>query len=479
MREFRRYPIKKMQINPNIFRGYDIRGISGKDLNPELMRLAGRAHATYLNSLGISKVVVGSDNRLSSEEYRQAVIEGLVSSGAEVIDLGLTVTPICYWAQYYFKARGCVMVTASHNPAQYNGLKLGRDYSDTGTPIAEIKRIILEKDFAKGSGKITRAPADHVEAYYADVLKRFGKLKKFKVVIDCLNGAGGRFIPEIFRRAGMEVIEQKCELDGNFPGGTPDPTETYIAERLSERVKKEKADVGFSFDADGDRIGIVDDKGTIFWNDVLLAVLADASLKQHPGAKIVYNAYCSKLVDDIVKKAGGKPIMWLTGDCFIKEKAQKEKAPFAGEFSGHFFFLDNFYSHEDAAFCGLKVLEYLTIQGKKLSEIIASYPKYISSPEIKIGCSDDVKTETIRKMVTQMKADFPEAETNEADGIRLTFPDGMMMIRMSQNGPYLTPRFEAKDQKTYQKRRDYMRKLLKSFPEVDFSEGGNLESLNS
>jgi len=464
-----------MEINPQIFRGYDIRGIAEKDMDADTMELIGRAHGTYLKSINVNKCVVGSDNRLTSEEYRKAVIDGLMKTGLDVVDLGLTLTSITYWAQYHFQAKGCVMVTASHNPAEYNGVKLGRNYSDTSTPISEIKRIVLQKNFAEGKGKLTKAPARYIQIYNQDLLKRIGKLKKFKIVIDASNGAAGKFMPEIFRQAGSEVIEQNCELDGNFPNGTPDPTENYVAKRLAERVIKEGADIGFSFDADGDRIGLVDEKGNIFWNDVLLAILADAVLTKKPGAKIVYNAYCSKVVDDVVRRGKGEPIMWLTGDVYIKEKARKEKAPFAGEFSGHFFFLDDFYGHDDGAFCGLKVLEYLTEKNQPLSKIIASYPKYVSSPEIKIGCPDEKKADVINRMVTILKKDFAGNWFNEADGIRVDFPDGMLMMRMSQNGPYLTPRFEAKTQKIYDERRKYMKDLLESFSELDWSKGSNLE----
>lgn len=466
-----------MKINPHIFRGYDIRGIAEKELNAEVMELIGRAHGSYLKSIGINKAVVGSDNRLPSEGYRQAVIKGLLKSGIDVIDLGMALSPIVYWAQYYFNSKGGVMVTGSHNPVEYTGLKLARGFSDTLTPIQKIKEMVLEKRFVEGKGKLTKVDPDYINAYYKELLSKIGKIKKFKIVVEASNCTAGKFMPELLKKAGCEVIEQNCQLDGTFPNGTPDPTEEKMAKRLAQRVLKEKADVGFSYDADGDRFGIVDEKGGIIWNDVLVAICADDVISQNPGAKIVYNALCSKIVDDVIKKAGGIPIMWLTGHAFIKDKAQKEKALFAGELSGHFYFLDKFYPHDDGAYASLRILDYLTRRNKRLSEVIAGFPKYISSPEIKVGCPDDKKEKVVEKIVAQFQDEFGKKRINDMDGARVDFDDGMMIIRFSQNGPYLTAKFEAKDEKTYQKRRQYISRILHQFSEVDWSFGVNVEIL--
>lgn len=466
-----------MEINPHIFRGYDIRGVAGKDMDAETMKLIGQAHGTYLKSIGVSKAVVGSDCRLTSEEYRQAVIEGLLQSGTNVIDLGMSETAMVYWAQYHFNSKGAVMVTASHNPAEYNGVKLGRDFSDTLTPVEEIKKMVFEKKFAAGEGKLTKVNSDYVDAYNQDLIKKSGEIKKFKVVVDASNGTGGKFMPELLKKAGCEVIEQNCELDGNFPNGTPDPTEKSVAERLAKRVLQEKADLGFSYDADADRIGLVDDKGTIIWNDVLVAILASSVLSENPGAKIVYNALCSRVVEDVVKSHGGIPVMWITGHAFIKEKAKTEKAKFAGELSGHFFFLDKFYPHDDAGFCSLRVLAFLTKENKTLSEVLATFPKYFSSPETKVGCPDDKKFDVIKRMTEGFVKDFGKEKVTDIDGGRVDFEDGMLIIRASQNGPYITVKFEAKDEKTYEERREYVKKTLHNYSEIDWSFGSNLEEI--
>ncbi|OQA04609.1 MAG: Phosphomannomutase/phosphoglucomutase [bacterium ADurb.Bin400] len=465
-----------MEINQHIFRGYDIRGVAGQDLDAETMRLIGRAHGTYLHQIGVDKVVVGSDNRLTAEEYRKAVMDGLAQSGMEVLDLGTSLTSIVYWAQYHFQSRGGVMVTASHNPAEYNGVKLGRDYSDTLTPIDQIKRMVLEKDFFDGEGSVKTAES-YLQDYYDELLGKVGKLKKFKVVVDASNGTAGKFMPELLRQAGCEVIEQNCELDGSFPSGTPDPTEGKVARRLAERVVKEGADIGFSYDADGDRMGLVDEKGNIIWNDVLVAIFADDTISQNPGAKIVYNALCSKVVDDVISAAKGEPIMWKTGHAFIKEKVNEVKAPFGGELSGHFYFMDKFYGHDDGAYASLRVLDYLTRRGKKLSEIIAEFPRYISSPEVKIGCPDDVKWDVVKRISERMIEKFGESKVNTLDGARVDFDDGMIIVRASQNGPYLTVKFEAKEEVDYTERRNYIKTLLKECPEIDWSHGVNVEQL--
>ena len=466
-----------MKINEMIFRGYDIRGKVGIDLTVEIIEMIGKAHGTYLKSLGVDKAVVGHDNRISSKSYKDAVIQGLVSTGIDVIDLGLCTSPITYWAQYHFESKGSVMITGSHNPATDNGLKLGRDFSDSLTPIQEIKDLVISEKFAEGKGNITKAGLNLIDDYNKDLLSKVGQIKKFKVVVDASNSTPGMLVPALLRLAGAEVVEQNCQLDGTFPNGTPDPTEELISKRIADRVTKEKADIGFSYDSDGDRLGVVDEKGGIIWNDVLVAIFAEDAINQNPGATIVYNALCSKIVDDVIKKAGGKGIMWLTGHAFIKDKAHKEKAEFAGELSGHFYFLDKFYGHDDGSYATLRLLNYLTRKNKTLSEIVAEFPKYISSPEIKIGCPDDQKNAVVDRIIKDFQKDFEEENVITLDGARVDFPDGMMIVRCSQNGPYLTVKFEAQDKKVYDERCQYIKNILHKYPEIDWSEGVNLTEL--
>ncbi len=473
-----------MKINPEIFRGYDLRGVVDRDLNPEIVEHLGKAYGTYLRKKRIKRAVIGYDCRLSSPDYKQAMIRGLVKTGIDVIDIGLTLAGTFYWAQYYLRSRGGVMVTASHNPPEYNGFKFALGYSRTMVTdeIQDLRKLADGGQFVKAKKKGTVSKREITAAYFADLAKRFKKIKKFRVVIDPSNTTAGAFIPKLLRKVGCTVIEQNCRIDGSFPVGTPDPTEKKVAERLSRGVRERKADLGFSYDADGDRIGIVDEQGNILWNDILVALFAADVIDQNPGAKIVFNTLCSKVVEDVIKAKKGKPIMWRTGHSFIKAQAQKIKAKFAGELSGHFFFLDKFYGHDDGAYATLRVLDYLSRTGQTLGQAVASFPKYISSPEIKVGCPDSKKVKLIAKIAKVLRGDFKDAKVIDddkraGDGARLEMPDSMFVIRYSQNGPYLTIKFEAKTQVEYNRLKRYINKLLHSYPEVDWSFGVNVESL--
>ena len=471
-----------MQVNPQMFRGYDLRGVAGKDLNPEIVEHLGKAYGAFLLKNNINKAVVGRDCRLTSESYSQAIIKGLLASGIDVVDIGLALAGTIYWAQYYFKAEGCVSVSASHNPAEYNGFKFGTGYSRTmvENEIQELRKIVEQDNFISGQGNLTEK--NITEIYFADLAKRFPNLNKFKVVVDPSRSTPGAFVPELLKKVGCEVIESNCELDGSFPAGTPDPTEKQVAERLSKKILAEKADLGFSYDSDGDRLGVVDDKGTALWNDLIVALFAASAIKKTAGAKIVFNALCSKAVAETIKKAGGQAIMWRTGHSFIKAKAQQEQAKFAGELSGHFYFLDNFYPHDDGCYSTLALLDYLSINKKSLSRAVADLPQYISSPEIKVGCPDETKVGLMNLVAQKSKQDFPAAEVIDdervGDGVRLEMPDSMFIIRYSQNGPYLTVKFEALTQDKYDQLRTYINNLLRSYEEIDWNYGVNVESLN-
>ncbi len=470
-----------MKINQYIFRGYDLRGLVNKDLNSEIVEHLGKSYGTFLIKRGIKKTVVGRDCRLSSEEYSDAIIKGILSTGVDVFDIGLSLAGIIYWAQYYLDALGCVSVSASHNPAEYNGFKFGVGPSVTmnGDEIQELRQIAEKGEFVQGNGKLEKR--DIKKEYFEDLIKKSGAPFNFKIVIDPSRSTPGVFAPELLKLAGCEVICNNCELDGTFPLGTPDPTEKKIAERLAKKVLEEKASVGFSYDSDGDRIGIVDDRGKILWNDILVALFAADAIERNPGAKIVFNALCSKVVQDVIKMKGGQAIMWRTGHSFIKAKAQQEKAAFAGELSGHFYFLDKFYPHDDGLYSTLALLNYLSRQKKTLSQIIYELPQYISSPEIKVGCPDELKVNLMKKISEKLKQDFYNAEIIDdervGDGVRLELEDAMFIIRYSQNGPYLTVKFESREENKYKELKNYISQLLHSYSEIDWSFGVNLESL--
>src|SRR3989338_564451 len=472
-----------MKVNPNIFRGYDLRGNASKDLTSEIVEHLGRAHGTYLKRHGITKALVGRDSRLTSAEYSASLIKGLNWAGLNTIDIGLNLVGTFYWAQYYLNIKGGAFVTASHNPAEYNGFKFAIDFSETliSDGIQELKRLVEQEDYEPGKKLGKNEIINVKQIYFNDILKRLPLNKKFKVVIDASCATAGVIAPELLRQAGCEVIENNCELDASFPLGTPDPTETVVAERLSKKVIAAKADLGFSYDPDGDRIGLVDNSGSIIWNDVLVALFAIDVLNDHPGAKIMFNTLCSKVVTDTIKKYGGRPFMWRTGHSFLKKKNQEVKAAFIGELSGHFFFSADFYNHDDGLYSTLRLLRYLSCAGKTLAQAIAELPKYNSSPEIKIGCADEIKVGLIEKIAEKLRADYPRAEIIDdqraGDGVRLEMDNSMFVIRYSQNGPYLTVKFEALASTKYNKLKNYIKNLLHSYAEIDWSFGVNVESL--
>jgi len=469
-----------------MFRGYDLRGEVGKDLNPEIVEHIGKAFGTYLKRQGIKKAVIGRDSRESSLQYAKSIILGLNWAGIDTVDIGMELIGTFYWSQYYLNCKGGTYVTGSHNPAQYNGFKLANDFSETLVTkgMQELRRMVENDDCEKGiiSGKNKKE--DVRQAYFDDLLKRLPLKKKFKVVIEGNCATSGVIVPELLKKAGCKVIESNCNLDSSLPFGAPDPTSEILAKQLKERVVREKADVGFSYDSDGDRIGIVDEKGNIIWNDVLLALFAIDVLSQHPGEKIMFNTLCSKVVEETILRFGGIPFMWRTGHSFLKKKNQEVKAAFIGELSGHFFFSADFYNHDDGIYSTMRLLSYLAKNDQSLSDAISLLPKYISSPEIKIFCADDKKVILIKKISEVLKKDFIDAKVVDderaGDGIRLDIKDSMFVIRYSQNGPYLTVKFEAKTKEKYNFLKGYIKKILLNYEEIDFNSkiNLNLEVLN-
>ncbi len=468
-----------MKVNPNIFRGYDIRGVVDKDLDPVFANNLGKAFGTYLVRRGVGQAIVGHDCRMTSPEYSKEVTKGLIWAGVDVVNIGLNLVGTFYWSQYYFECKGGIYVTASHNPAEYNGFKLAINFSDTlvSDGIQELRQMIEQEDFIKGKQEGNIKYQNIQNEYVQDLLGRISLRRGFRVVIDPGFSTAGIIIPTLLKMAGCDVVESNCSIDPSFPLGTPDPIDVEVARRLSKKVIEEKADIGFSYDADGDRIGIVDEKGNIIWNDVLVAIFAKDVLNTHPGEIIMYNTLCSKVVEESILQSGGRPFMWRTGHSFLKKKNQEIKAAFIGELSGHFFFSADFYNHDDGAYSSLRLLKYLADTNRSLSEAVDELPKYISSPEIKIYCDDNAKVDLIKKITPVLKADFSDAEIIDderaGDGVRIDFRDGMFVIRYSQNAPYMTVKFEGKTQERYDQLRIYIDKLLHSYPEVDWNSNIN------
>jgi phosphomannomutase/phosphoglucomutase len=474
-----------MNVPSQIFRAYDLRGLVDKELTPELVEHLGRAHGSFLQKRGIKEAVVARDFRASSPAYSEALIKGYLATGIDVIDIGLNLVGTFYWAQHYLNRKGGAMVSASHNPAEYNGFKFANGLSETlvSEGMEELRKLVESEDYITGVQPGKLVAQDIRQAYIDDLIKRLPLHKKFRVVVDARHATSGSIAPNLLRQAGCEVIEYRTEVDPSFPL-TADPTENEVAEALRDAVLESKADIGFTYDPDGDRIGVVDEKGTIVWNDVFVALFAIDVLAAHPGAKIMFNTLCSKLVPETIAKYGGEPFMWRTGHSFLKKKNQEVKAAFIGELSGHFFFSADFYNHDDGLYSTMRLLHYLDRTNQTLSEALAALPKYQSSPEIKLYCADDEKVALMGKLSPLLKRDYPAADIIDderaGDGIRLELPDAMFVIRYSQNGPYLTIKFEAGTPERYQELKTYLAKLLHGFPEIDWTSkiSVNLEALS-
>ncbi len=467
-----------VSVKPVIFRGYDIRGLVDVELSEDVYYTLGRAYATFLAQRRIGEATVGRDNRLTSDEYSKAFIQGLNDGGINTYDLGLALSQIVYFSAYEFKTKGAAMVTASHNPKEFNGLKLGTGYSETMVTddIQYFKSLVESGKFSEGKG--TNQVADIFPSYKKHLLKHFNLQKKWKIVVDTCNTTSGMFYPDIFRSIGCEVVEQNTTLDGNFPSGVPDPTEVEVLERLGKGVRDANADIGFAFDTDGDRMAVVDEHGKTLWMDTIVAIFAKDILDFMPGAPIVYNTLCSRQVTEAIEKSGGKPVMWLTGHSFIKAKVKETNAPFGGELSGHIYFTDNFYGHDDGAYASLRLLQYLERKSQQLSEAVGELSIYVSSPEIKFGLADDIKFKFID---TVMKAEFekrwPTAKYVTIDGVRADLDDRMAIVRASQNGPYITVKFEGKTQAVYDEMKGILKEILSAHPEIDWTKGVNTHAL--
>ncbi len=470
----------KTQVPSHIFRGYDLRGLVDTELNDDTVAAIAKGYTTWLLQRRIYDCVVGYDCRISSPHFRDVVVRELVAAGVTVYDIGMTLSQIVYFACYFFRTRGMIMITASHNPKEYNGFKFGTGYSETmlTDEIVALRDIVQSGNFVTRKEKGKHIVKDIKEDYIADLMRRTDAIRKVKVVVDSCAATTGVFLPDILRRVGCEVVEQNTKPDGNFPVGTPDPTENEVLERLGKRVVKEGATLGFAYDADGDRIGIVDEDGKPTWNDTLISLFAQDVLDYMPGSKIIFNTLCSKQVDDVVKAKGGKPVIWITGHSFIKAKVREERAPFGGELSGHIYFVDNFYGHDDGAIASLRLLAYLTRKKQTLKQAIAELPRYVSSPEIKVGAPDAIKFKLVSETIgDKLKKMYPTGTFLEIDGVRVDMSASMVIVRASQNGPYLTVKFEAKTTEEYNKLKHEIGALLRRCKDVDFSYGVNVQAL--
>jgi len=453
------------RVNPGIFRAADIRGrVNEEELNPRSVELLGKAYGTFLKRNNITKAVVGYDNRDCSTTFHAAMIRGLRSTGCDVITVGMCLTPIVYWAQYSFKSEGAVMITGSHNPPDWSGFKMAKGYSYTivGEEVQQLRKLIEADDFETGSGGVEIV--DVCEEFYSDLLSRVEITKKFKVVVDCGNGTAGKFAPTLLRKAGCEVVELYCSLDTSFPHHFPDPTLVEHHDDIQKKIQEVGADMGMSFDGDGDRLGVDDDKSEILWADRLMMLWSRSILERNPGAKIVFDVKCSQLLVDDIVKHGGEPVMWKTGHPFIKAKLKETHGALAGEMSGHVFFVERYYGYDDALYAALRLLEYLSKDGRKLSEVMDELPKTVVTPEIRVDVPDDKKYDIANELVAKFRADG--FDVIDIDGARVNFGDGWGLCRASSNLPMFILRFESTSWENIQRYVDLFRQKLAAYPEI-------------
>ncbi len=432
-----------LAINKHIFRQYDIRGLIGDDLNSEVVEAVGKSFGSRLVENGGKKVVIGHDIRETGPEFAEALGKGLASCGLEVINVGQVATPVLYFGIFHFDTDGGVMITGSHNPVTYNGLKICEGkWPLFGDQITGLYERIKAEDFVSGEGSIRNE--EILPAYAAQLKERFDSDLDAKVVVDAGNGTAGFIIPEILRALGCEVEELYCEPDGTFPNHLPDPEDPANVQDLIKKVKETGADLGLGFDGDSDRVGIITSEGEQISSDRLVLVFAKHYLASNPGGKIIYDVKCSEILDDEIKKAGGVPIMWQTGHSLIKKKMREEDALVAGELSGHIMIYKDYYGFDDAFFAALLTLQIRKNQGREVHEIFAEMPKTFTTHEIKVPCPDDKKFGVVDAILKTTK----EAghEVIDIDGARIQYEDGWALIRCSNTTPCLTLRFESRTQ---------------------------------
>jgi phosphomannomutase/phosphoglucomutase len=426
-------------MNPEIFREYDIRGIVDQDMTAEDVVSIGKGFGTYLRAENRSHVIVGRDCRLSSDSYRDLLVQGLISTGCHVLDIGICPTPVFYFSIRHFEKQGGVIITASHNPGEYNGFKLCSGYDSLfGKQIQEVLQIIEEGHFAEGGGRVETAD---VVTPYREFLKHNIHLPKpMRVGIDAGNGTAGVVAVPILKELGCDVFDLYCDMNGAFPNHEADPTVADNMKDLIALVLEKNLDVGIGYDGDGDRIGVIDEKGDIIWGDQLMIVFAREILSRKPGATFISEVKCSQTLYDDIEKHGGKAIMWRTGHSLIKQKMKEVKAELAGEMSGHIFFADRYFGYDDAIYASCRLLEILGATGKTISELLGDVPKTYNTPEIRVSCPDDKKFKVVKEITEYYRQ---RQDIIDIDGVRVLFDDGWGLVRASNTQPVLVLRFEA------------------------------------
>ncbi len=450
--------------NEHIFRQYDIRGVAEQDLTDEVVMLLGKAFGSVAMQKGSYKVLVGRDNRLSSERLRDALVKGLMYVGCDVIDIGLVVTPMLYYARVHFSVDAAVMITGSHNPPDENGFKMALgDGTIYGDDIQKLRELMLAGEFSAGSGSLEMV--DAITPYLNMLMKKVQvRPQKLKVAVDCGNGTAALFAEKILENWGCKVIPLFCESDGCFPNHQPDPVKAANLAELRKAVLEERANLGIAFDGDADRIGVVDETGNIIWGDMLMCLYWREIMPSYPGAEAIIEVKCSQALVDEVKRLGGKPFFYKTGHSLIKAKMKEVGAVFTGEMSGHIFFADEFYGFDDAFYAAGRLLRVLSNSDVPLSKMLSGIPKYYSTAETRVPCLDRDKFKVVSGLAKRFKREHPVVDV---DGARVLFGDGWGLVRASNTQPVLVARCEAKTEEGVRRICSIMKGALTEFPEVE------------
>lgn len=444
-------------MNPGIFREYDIRGIAGKDILDQDVVNIGRAYGSMLQQQGRKSVSVGRDCRQTSEQFSKLFIDGIVSTGCDVVDIGVCPTPVLYFSIQHLNLEGGAMVTASHNPPEYNGFKLlsGND-SIHSQGLQDIRIIIENQDFVTGTGKMTAR--DLITPYIEFIKENISLKKPVRIGIDAGNGTGGITALPVLKDLGCEVHDIYCDLDGTFPNHEADPTQKKNLEDLIRLVREKELDLGVGYDGDGDRIGVVDKNGHVIYGDQLMVIYAREILERKPGSTFISEVKCSMVMYDDIRKHGGNAIMWRTGHSLIKKKMKEENAALAGEMSGHMFFKDRYLGYDDALYATCRLLEIMVNTGLGVDELIKDLPRTYTTPEIRVECPDDIKFRVVEKIVAHFKA---KQDVIDIDGLRALYEDGWGLVRASNTQPALVLRFEALSEKRLDEIRNEIETVLK------------------
>ncbi len=455
-----------MKVGADIFREYDIRGDADQDLTDGVVEAIGRAYGTWLRRKGVSRASLGGDVRLSTGRIRAAVTRGLLVAGIDVADIGEVTTPLLYWSLRHLELKGGVMITGSHNPPNMNGLKLCWDKGTLwGDEVQAIRRLIEADDFETGKGTLTRQ--DLSGSYLEMLASKFQPFKrKFRVVCDSGNGTAGPLARRFFESLGCECVPLFEEPDGRFPNHHPDPQKRENLQALIAKVRETGADVGFAFDGDADRIGVADEHGEVVFGDRLMALYWRDILKTHPGAEAIIEPKCSMALEEEVVKCGGRPLYWKSGHSVIKAKMREINALFAGEYSGHMFFADEYYGFDDPFYAAGRLLRILSNEGKTLGELMSSIPLYPITEEVRIPCPDTQKFDVVARI---RDAALKDHEGITLDGIRILYKDGWGLIRASNTQPVITVRCEGRDRESLTRVMDDVKRRVRAEGLPDFT----------